>query len=154
LTDEPGTVSSSQSYYASMGYRHVVTATGNYSKSSGQALATGAGLVSVPVPSPTLPSDLVSLYGGDGYAFALSSTPVKGFIASASWAKSISNTSGAGIASTNENDELNALIQYQFRKLNFISGYSRLNQGFSGSGLPPENVSSFYIGVSRWFNLF
>ena len=54
----------------------------------------------------------------------------------------------------NQNNEFNALIQYQFRKLNFNSGYSRLEQGFSGSGTPPEVISSFYIGVSRWFNFF
>jgi hypothetical protein len=45
-------------------------------------------------------------------------------------------------------------MQYQFRKLNFDSGYSRLEQGFTGSGTGPEVVSSFYIGVSRWFNFF
>jgi hypothetical protein len=33
-------------------------------------------------------------------------------------------------------------------------GYSRLQQGFSASGLPPEVISSFYMGVSRWFNFF
>jgi len=33
-------------------------------------------------------------------------------------------------------------------------GYSNLVQGFSASGTPPENVSTFYIGVSRWFNFF
>jgi hypothetical protein len=54
----------------------------------------------------------------------------------------------------NENDEYNALIQYQVRKLNFTSGYSRLGQGFSGTGTPPEVISSFYFGVSRWFNFF
>jgi hypothetical protein len=38
--------------------------------------------------------------------------------------------------------------------LYFNSGYARLEQGFSNSGTPPEVVSSFYIGVSRWFNFF
>jgi len=154
LTQQAGTASSSQVYYASVGYTPLLTATGSYTKASGQALATGSGLIPVPVPSPVLPSSEVSLYGGDGYSFALSSTPVKNLILSASYAKSISNTTNAGVASNNEYDQYNSLIQYQVRKLSFNSGYSRLQQGFSGSGSPPEIVSSFYIGVSRWFNFF
>jgi hypothetical protein len=154
LTDQPGTDSSNQNYSAAIGYSHLLTATGNYAKSDGQALLTGAGLVPVPVPSPILPSNLVAIYGGDSYSFALSSMPVKGLSLSGSWAKSISNTAGAGGASANENDEMNALVLYQVRKLNFTSGYSRLNQGFSGLGSQPQMVSTFYMGLSRWFNFF
>jgi hypothetical protein len=154
LTEQAGTTNSSESYNASVGYSQWLTATGSYSKADGQALATGAGLVSVPVPSPTLPSDLVSLYGGNGYSLGLSSAPVKGLILSAVYGKSSSNTSTGGVASTNDTDEFNTLIQYQYRKLNFTSGYSRLGQGFSSTGTGPEVISSFYIGVSRWFKFF
>ena len=48
----------------------------------------------------------------------------------------------------------NALIQYRVRKLNFISGYARLEQGFSNTGSRPEVISSYYMGISRWFNFF
>lgn len=154
LTQQAGTANSSQSYNASMGYGAWLNATGSYSKSDGQAIATGAGLVPVPVPSPILPSSLVSLFGGDSYSFGLSSTPVKKLIIGASYAKSLSNTSTNVIASTNQNMELNTLVQYQFRKLDFISGYARLEQGFSGTGSPPEIIANYYAGVSRWFNFF
>jgi hypothetical protein len=154
LTQQAGTASSSQSYNASLGYGVWLTANGSYSRSSGQALATGAGLVPVPVPSPILPSNLVSLFGGDGYSFGLSSTPVKKLILTASYSNSNSSTSSGGAASTNRNDEFNALAQYQFRKLSLIGGYSWLEQGFSGSGTPAQDISSFYIGVSRWFKFF
>lgn len=154
LTGHAGTANSSQTYNASAGYGAWFTATGSYSRASGQALATGSGLVPVPVPLPVLPSSLVSLFGGDSYSLGLSSAPAKGLVLSASYAKSNSNTSSGGVASMNDNDEYNALVQYQVRKLWFNSGYSRLGQGFSGSGTPPEVISSFYIGVSRWFNFF
>ena len=52
------------------------------------------------------------------------------------------------------NSQYNALIQYQVRKLNFISGYARLEQGFSSTGSQPEVISSYYMGISRWFNFF
>jgi hypothetical protein len=154
LTDQPGTASSSDTYNGSLGFGTYVSANASYSKSDGQALATGAGLVGIPVPIPVLPSDLVNLYGGKSYSFGLSSVPTKKLILAATYAKSTSNTISNGITSANENSQYNALLQYQLRKLNFISGYSRLDQGFSNTGTQPEVVSSYYMGFSRWFNLF
>jgi len=154
LTEQAGTANSSQEFSATVGYGPWLTANGSYSKASGQALATGAGLVPVPVPVSALPSDLISLFGGDGYSLGLSSNPVRGLILTASYANSTSNTSSDGVTSANQNNEFNSLVQYQVRKLNFASGYSRLEQGFSESGTPPEVISSFYFGVSRWFKFF
>jgi predicted porin len=154
LTEEAGTSSGNQSYSASLGYSPWFSLNGTYSKSYGQALATGAGLVPVPVPSPILPSSLVTLYGGDGFGFGLGSSPVKNLSIGASYSKSIGSTTVMGLASTNENDQYNAIMQYQFRKLGITSGYSRLDQGFSGSGAPPETISSYYMGVTRWFKFF
>ena len=154
LSQQAGTENNSQSYNASVGFGTWISSNGSYTKASGQALATGAGLVPVPIPSPVLPSNLVSLYGGDSYSLGLSSTPVRNLVLTASYAKSNSNTSSSGITSTNENSQYNALIQYQARKLYFSSGYARLQQGFSISGTQPQIISSYYIGVSRWFNFF
>lgn len=154
LTEQAGSASSSEGYNVSLGYGGLATLTGSYSRASGQAIATGAGLVPVPVPTPVIPSSLVSLYGGNSYTFSFSSTPVNRFIVSASYAKSTSNTSNSGITSANNNEEFNALLQYQYRKLNFTSGFARLQQGFSGSATPPQLVGSYYFGASRWFKFF
>ncbi len=154
LSDQAGTSSSSQTYNGSFGYGAMLTATGSYSKSDGQALATGAGLVGVPVPSPILPSSLVSLFGGKSYSFGMSSSPRKKLMIAATYGKATSDTVSDGIPSDNDNSQYNALIQYQVRKLNFISGYARLEQGFSITGTQPEVVSSYYMGISRWFNFF
>lgn len=154
LTNQAGTSSSGESYNATLGYSSYVTLSGNYSKSDGQALVTGAGLVGVPVPAPVLPSDLVSLFGGKSYSFGLSSAPMKKLILAANYAKSTSNSLSNGISSANQNSQYNALIQYQVRKLSFVSGYSRLQQGFSSTGTQPEVVSTYFMGLSRWFNIF
>ncbi|MGC2616405.1 MAG: hypothetical protein WA354_20395 [Terracidiphilus sp.] len=154
LTDQAGTSNSSETYNGSFGYGAYITATGSYSKSDGQALATGTGLVGVPVPSPILPSSLVSLFGGKSYSFGMSSSPTKRLTLAATYGKATSNTISNGIPSDNENSQYNALLQYQVRKLNFISGYARLEQGFSVTGTQPEVISSYYMGISRWFNFF
>jgi len=154
LTQVSGAESSSETYNGSIGYGPVLTATGGYSKASGQALATGSGLVGVPIPTPVVPSNLLYLFGGESYSMGLSSSPVKHLILSANYANSSYNTVGNLITSANSNNQFNSLIQYQVRKLTFVSGFARLQQGFSTSGTKPEIISSYYMGLSRWFNIF
>lgn len=154
LTGQAGTESSSQSYNVTMGYNPLFTASASYAHAQGQALATGAGLIPVPIPPPVLPSSLLSLYGGNSYSMSASSTPLKKLVLSASYAKSLSSTASGGTSSENENDQYNVFIQYQLRKLNFVSGYARMEQGFTNSGVPPQIVVSYYAGISRWFKFF
>jgi hypothetical protein len=154
LTAQPGTQNTSLSYNAGLGYGRWITATGTYSKSDGNALLTSGGLVPVPVPSPILPASDLILYGGHSYSVSLTSTPAKRLTLAAAFAKANSNTFDSSLASWNNNEAFNALIQYQFRKMYFTTGFARLDQGFSLSGTPPQMVSSFYVGVSRWFNFF
>lgn len=152
LTQVSGISSSSQSYNASLGYSIYLTATGNYTKSSGTALLTANGLGGLP---PTgVPSALTSLYGGDSYSASLGSSPVRNLVMSATYNRSISNMSSNALVSNNVNGLYTAQMQYQLRKLYFTTGYERLLQGFSGSGMVPQVVYSYYAGVSRWFKFF
>jgi hypothetical protein len=137
-----------------VGYGHWFNANGSYSQASGQALTTGSGLITVPVPSPLLPSSLLSLYGGRSYSFGFSSSPVKKLMIEGAYADATSNIANDGASSTNQTDQFNVLVQYQTRKLYYSSGFARLEQGFSGSGTVPGIVNTFSIGVSRWFNVF
>jgi hypothetical protein len=154
ITDQPGTADGSQGYSATLGFGSILSGSGSYSHATGQALVTGSGLVVSPVPSPVVPPTLLSLFGGTSYSFSASSTPTKHLIFNASWARSNSNTATGDLFSANQNEQFNTLLQYQYRKLNFTSGYARLEQGFSGSGAPPQTVSSYFIGASRWFKFF
>lgn len=154
LTDQPGTESDSQSYNGSFGYGRWFNATGSFARAHGVALATGAGLIPVPVPQPVLPTDLLSLYGGHSYSASVASVPIRSLTLSATYSRALSNTSSLGSLSQNETDQFNALMQYQVRKLYFTGGYARLSQGFSGSGVPSQVLVSYYAGVSRWFKFF
>lgn len=154
LTAQPGTENKSQGYNSSLGYSRWITLTGSYSKSNGNALQTAAGLVTTPIPSPLLPPSLLTLYGGTSYSVGLGSSPMRRLTISGSYSKSNSNTFNDSIASWNRSEMYNTLFQYQFRKMYLTGGFSRLEQGFSASGTPPAMISSFYFGVSRWFNFF
>jgi hypothetical protein len=153
LTEQGGTTSTSESYNGSVGYGAWLNANGSYSRASGQALTTGGGLTPLPTP-PVLPSSLIALYGGTSYSVGVSSTPVKKLVVTAAFARANTNIALDGAASANENEQFNTLIQYQTRKLYYTSGYARLLQGFSGTGQEPQTVSSYYAGISRWFNFF
>jgi hypothetical protein len=152
LTEQAGTTSSNEAFNTSIVYSRW-SLNGSYSKSSGQAIASGAGLIPTPIPPPILNSDLI-LYGGKSYGFGLGGAPMRRLTVTASFAKAITNANLEGTLSSSNTAQINTLFQYQFRKMYLTGGYSRLVQGFSTSGTPPENVSSFYIGVSRWFNFF
>lgn len=154
LTEQAGTASKSESFSTSLSYSHFANFNASYSKSNGNGIESGAGLVATPTPQPIPnPNDLI-VYAGKSYSFGFSSAPVRRMTLSAAWAKSISNTDVLRIPSENNTNQINTLIQYQFRKMYFTGGYSRLVQGFSALQTPAEHVNSYYVGISRWFNFF
>lgn len=153
FTVEPATVSSSKSFSAGMGYGQWIAVSGSYSKSNGQGLLGGNGINGVPLP-PVIPDSLLIFYGGRSYSAAVSTTPIRRLTISAAFAKTNSSTFSSGVGSLNNFEQFNTYFQYQFRKMNLTGGYARLVQGFTAAGTPPAMVSSFSIGVSRWFNFF
>jgi hypothetical protein len=154
LTELAGSSNSSESFTTAVNYSRWITANANYSKSNGTAIQSGIGLVQNPIPQPIVPGNDLILFGGKSYSIGLSSNPMRRLTIGGSYSKSLSNSTLEGTSSANNNKQLNATFNYQFRKMYLTGGYSNLVQGFSASGLPPENISSFYIGVTRWFNFF
>ncbi len=154
LTGQSGTTSQSKSVSTGLGIGHWANMGASYTESSGNGVLTGGGITSTPVPSPTLPATSVVLYGGKSYSYSIGSTPIHRLTLSASYAHSESNTGNSLSGSTNTTKILTTLIQYQFRKMYLTAGFSQLTQGFTASGTAPQTVSSFYIGISRWFNFF
>jgi len=153
LTDLPGSANSSHSYSTSLSVPHF-SINGAYSTSSGNALLTPTGLVATPIPLPVISPLAVVLYNGRSYSVGMGSSPVRGLTLSASFAKALSGTQNNLLTSNNNNENMNFVMVYQFRKVYFNAGYNRLVQGFSFSGGPPARLASFYVGISRWFNFF
>jgi len=154
LTEQAGTTSSGESYNTSIGYSNWFNLNGTYSKSNGNGIETSSGLAATPTPQPVLnPSDLI-LFGGTSYSFGLSSNPKRRLTVAATYARADGTSNLLGIISENNTEQINALIQYQFRKMYFTGGYSKLEQSFSISNAPPAKISAFYVGISRWFNFF
>jgi hypothetical protein len=154
LTTQNGITSKSQSFNSGLTYSKWVSLTASYSKSNGNGIESGAGITVTPTPEPVLGTGGLILFGGSSYGFGLSSNPVRRLTLSASYAKAVTNSSLSGIDSESNTKQINTFFQYQFRKMYLTGGYSNLVQGFNLAGTPRENVSAFFIGVSRWFNFF
>ena len=154
LTEQAGTASSGESYNTSIGYSNWININGTYSKSNGSGIETANGLAATPTPQPVLFQNDLILFGGKSYSFGLASNPMRRLTIASSFARAYGNSNVLGILSSNNTEQINVLFQYQFRKMYVTGGYSRLDQGFSASGTPPEKISAFYFGVSRWFNFF
>lgn len=150
LTNQAATANQSRSYTAGIGWRQYLTLSGSYSESSGNGVLTSGGVVNTPLP-PVIPPELLILYNGKSYSIGVGSAPKRKLSISAAYAHSAGNTFSGGVLMWNKAEIANAQLQYQFRKMYFNAGYSRLMQGFNG---PMGSVSSYFFGVGRWFNFF
>ncbi len=146
-----GDVSHAESLNGSLGWRQYGLA-GNYSKSSGQSVLTPTGLVIIPVPIFT--SDQIVVFDGQGTSFSAYGSPVRSLAINLSYTKSNSTSTGATLNSTNQTELYYGYMTYRFRKLFFNSGVTKFRQSVSGQGVAPSVVTSYYFGVSRWFNFF
>jgi len=153
LAQVDGANSLSQNYSTGLSSRRLGASVG-YAKSSGMGLYTSQGIASLPtgVPPTLLPSTV--LYGGTTYSAGMGGMPIRGLTFSGNYAQTRSNTENGSVSSNNETKQANLYLQYKFRKVFFTAGYSRLVQGFSASSLAPAMVSTYYFGLSRWFNFF
>jgi hypothetical protein len=150
FNNSPGTGTFSQTYSTALALKWF-SVSGSYQKGSGTSFVTPTGLVLSPIPLS--PAEAI-LFSGKSYSLGASTTVISGLTLSASWSKAVSDTTGTATTSRNSTDAMWTMLQYKLRKLTVIGGYSRLSQGFSVTGQLPETGSSFYIGISRWFNFF
>jgi hypothetical protein len=69
-----------------------------------------------------------------------------------SFNRAISNTLGQ-TTSHNNTEIFNAQMQYRLRRIGLQAGYTRFTQGISAVGAP-ANTTSYFVGISRWFDFF
>ncbi|HEX8872697.1 MAG TPA: hypothetical protein VF758_08030, partial [Candidatus Acidoferrum sp.] len=150
--DQSGTGFFNQTYTAALTTRRI-GGSASYTKSRGNGILTGTGVVPAPIPGQILPVGML-LYGGESYSYGLGGSPIRRLSFSTSYVRTRSDTQGALGASGNKSELANIYLYYSFRKLAFNAGYSRILQGFSASGVPPVSANSYYAGISRWFNFF
>lgn len=143
---------SSESYTASLTCKYI-GASASYGKSNGTGILTAGGVVPTPLPNP-IPLTPLLLFAGESYSYSLGGSPVRNLTFTANYTHIHGLTFEQTSTSKNFSELASAYLQYRFRKLYLYAGYSRIQQGFSESGVLPATANSYYAGISRWFHFF
>lgn len=124
---------------------------GAYTQSSGNSFLSSAGLTANTLPASVLGP--VVLFDGNSYSISGSVYPRRGFDITGSYSKAKSSTSFAEVSSWNATSQTNLRLTYLFRKVSFTAGYTNLNQDFTMSPTGASSFSTYFFGLSRYFNL-
>lgn len=132
--------------------------TGNYSSASGTAILSATGVL---VPSPGGPLFTPEFLYFNAKAWGVSANKLffRRLAISAAYTQVESSSERLAFTNANSGDRWGVTTSYRFRKLSFQGGFSQVNQLFKITPLiaPPvaaRVVDSYYVSVSRWFNLF
>lgn len=148
LNRDAGTSSHGEGYSTSLSLKRF-SLNGLFTQANGVSVL-GAGGVITPAPTPGL-NDLI-LFKGSSYGGGVSVTPLKRMVFSGNFSRSISDTI-ASATSHNNTDIYNAQMQYHLRRIGLQAGYIRFTQGISAIGTP-ANTTSYFVGMTRWFDFF
>jgi hypothetical protein len=148
LTQDQGTSSHGESYSSSLSMRRLAV-NSFFSQSSGVSLL-GAGGIIQPESTPGL-TDYI-LFTGSSYGGGLTLTPIRRLSISGTFSRAISNTIST-TDSHNNTEIFNAQMQYHLRRIGLQAGYTRFTQGISAVGTP-VNTTSYFVGMTRWFDFF
>ena len=155
ITNTRGYESHSDRFYSSVSYRRY-NVNGSWSKSHGESLVTPTGLVSIPtnLPPGILSENEIVAFNANSYSLSVSGSPMRRLSITAGFSKGTGGTNSLLSNISNDTEVRNALLRYQFRKLYFNAGYTRFKQSLGVTTTNPSVVSSYYFGISRWFNIF
>lgn len=155
LTNSAGTSSSSEHFSSALTWRSYA-ANAFYSKSDGTAAFTTTGLVNIPsgLPPSLFAPDSVMVYNSHAWGGNLSGTFVRRLTVSAGYANSRGSSVDPLITTLTTTELYNGILQYRLRKVYINGGVTYLRQMVGTAGTLPVFVTSYHIGVSRWFNFF
>jgi hypothetical protein len=126
---------------------------GGYSQSNGSAVLTSGGvLVATPVGSLLSPELL--LFNAKSYNVSASTRLFRRITVTGGYSQFTSETTSSVSGALNTGSHYNAMLQYRLRKFQFSGGFNRTQQATSTVVGGPRVLNSFYLSLSRWFNVF
>jgi hypothetical protein len=146
--------SHSENFSSAVGSRKF-SVSGSFGRTNGISVLTSNGLVAgtAGIPLDLVSPDQIVTYNGKSYGAGGSLSLVPRMELTVNYYNS-TNTTLAGLKTTYGTSRvLNSRFRYPMRKLNFNGGYTRISQLVNTTGRP-VTYSTYYVGISRWFNLF
>jgi hypothetical protein len=152
LNSQKDSVSHSESYSTTLSLRHLAF-NAQYLSGLGNSILTPAGIVPIP-PTPGLPNPNLIMYKAESYGGGISWSPIRRLSLSGTYNRALSNTLANSIYSKNNTEIINGQLQYRLRRIGILAGYTRFTQGISASGIQAGTTTSYFAGISRWFDFF
>jgi hypothetical protein len=129
------------------------TLSGTYSHSDGTAIFNSSGgLTSTPIGS-IITTDFL-LFNADSYGLTASTVFFRRFWVVGGYANFNSDSFSKTATRINNGNRFTGRTEYRLRKFAIIGGFSRSEQDISTIPGGPRIVNSFYLSLSRWFNIF
>ena len=152
LSSDKNSSSHSEGFSTSLSLRQVAFS-GQYLSGSGNSILTSAGITPLPPIPGENPANVIA-YNAESYGGSVSWTPIRRLVVSGTYSRSLSDTLANSIYSKNNTEVIFSQLQYHLRRISLLAGYTRFTQGISATRVPPGTVTSYYGGISRWFDFF
>lgn len=154
ITARDGDANRSESYSSSLSWRRFSVG-GSYSQSSGTAVLTYEGTLTSTPLGALITNDFLLFnarsYSVNGAALLFRRLSVGGGYSQFS-SGTLQQLNNVGLRT--DGDLYHSHVDYRLRKFSFAGGYNRVMQDISTPPGPPRTVNTFFISLTRWFNVF
>ncbi len=152
LTVRGSTNNISNSYSTNLSWRKL-SISGSYSRSDGEALL-GANGILTPTPVGPIFSNYFLTYNARSYSINANTQLFRVLTLSGGYTNVSSRTIRKAFDMFNNGDRFGARLALRMRRLYLVGGFDRAVQQTSTVPGGPREVNSFYVSLSRWFNVF
>jgi hypothetical protein len=152
LVVQSGSGNSSESVSGNFGWKRYNVGS-SYSQSSGTAVLNSAGGLT-PTPIGSVISDDFLLFNARSLSMSVSTRLIRRINVSGSYAKFKSSTEQGSAGLFSSGTRYSFRSEYRLRKFSLLGGYNRSMQDISSIPGGPRVVNSYYLSLSRWFNVF
>ncbi len=126
---------------------------GSYSKSDGTAILNNSGTLTPTPEGPIITKDLL-LFNARSYTATASATLFRRLSLGGGYSRFNSGTLSQLTGVNTDGDRFSATMRYGLRKFQVNGGFSHTTLSVSTIPGGPRDISSYYFGISRWFNIF
>ena len=125
---------------------------GNYSRSNGEALLGADGTLTA-TPIGSIVSDYFLTFNARSYGINASTQLFRTLTLSGGYTNVSSSTTRKALNTFNDGDRFNARLALRMRRLYIMAGFDHAVQESSAVPGGPRAVNSYYVSLSRWFNV-
>jgi hypothetical protein len=152
LTTQEGNRNVSEAFATSLSWKRYAFS-GNYSRASGAALLSADGTLTA-TPLGSIISNYFMTFNARSFGINSRIQLFRALTVFGGYTNVSSNTTQNALGAFNKGDRFNARLELRMRRLNIFAGFDRALQEASAIPGGPKAFNSYYVSLSRWFNVF